>query len=1045
MPGFRAFRAATSASLVCVVALLFLALVPAAQAAFPTPTGDLTITPTSPVVGDTVTTTQTSGVECVAVTPPATNIPEYFFTYALENADGTTTTTTNQGTITSGPLVFSATVTQAGTYLVTEDSYCPNNGGTTGYPKDHFSYGTFTVAAGLGGTITTSPDPVVVNQSVTLSASGLGGHGGYSYAWDLTNSGTFTAGTFLNTTTFTTTGQHTVKVRITDGVNYTDSSYTPRTVVVPLTFDVVAPTPGAPPPPPQATCYHDVTSGLAYFATTGCFTQSTTNPNVYTTRSDVLLNGATLTGYGQTFTVTTTGDGSPGHFTAPNSTIQIGGKTVFSGNIDWTLPTGGPGNQALAESFTVSTGASFLNLTVAGTVSLTLGENGDGTFYSDYGLNLQLPAGFSAGPSPSFGSVSGGVAIKVDQSGAVDFGGVVLDAQNVWMGSLQVENACFAYVPADGNQGNGCTAVSATSNDAPIVSCNTNPDASYWAASVTVDLPSGLRLGASGTLVGGKVGSFSGVAGNLGRTVPITAGFFLDHIAFGMCLNPPPLVIAANVGVNFLGSNHAVSVEGGFTYTDSTETTPWSLEINGAVSVGDTPIGTAQIGIDGNAVINFGVQAGFTALDNVASLNGDVYGWINAPEKEFVVGGDIKGCLGSACAGASAEFSSTGVAGCITIGSSTPTYDLIIPLDGGAPYLDQSVYPVTAGFGYVWGASSADLLGGACDFSKYEPADAFSARAANGTTRLSTKVSSGTEAVALRIHGTHGPPQIVVHGPHGVTISSPSTGITKQSKGHYLLIENKTNATADLMLIRPSAGTWTISQAPHSTSSLTTMDRASLEEPPTFGAHVSTSGSRRVLKVAYAVPVGAKVKLVEHAKGVERTIAKNLQGTRCPGLPALRPHTNERILCANITFTPSLGQTRKRQVVAVVSKGAIPLMQKAIASFTAPPLGLPTRVAALRALRGNGDLVIAFSSSSGAAHYAVSAKLTDGRELSYYLGARCHALKITNVPAGVGAAVKLAGVRYDLKLGRASTISIGTTAKASGKKSKMLKKGNVCS
>jgi hypothetical protein len=1031
--------------LVCAVVLLFLGLVPAAHAssvrskpATFTPTPDLTITPTSPVAGDTVTTTEAYGRECNAL---PNNTPVYEFSYALVNSDGNTTVT-NSGSLpyTADPIAYSAPVAKAGTYQVTLDSYCPNNSDT----KDSYSYGIFTVAAGLGGTITTSPDPVVVNQSVTLSATGSGGHGGYSYAWDLTNSGTFTAGTFLNTTTFTTTGEHTVRVRITDGVDYTDSSYTPHTVVVPLMFNVVAAT-GPPPPQPTAKCYTSVTSGLAYFTTTGCFTQSTTKPNVYTTRSDVTLNGATLTGYGQTFTVTTTGDGSPGHFTAPNSTIQIGGKTVFSGNIDWTLPTGGPGAQALAESFTVSTGASFLNLTIAGTVSLTLGENSDGTFYSDYGLNLQLPAGFSAGPNPQFGSVSGGVAVKVDESGAVDFGGIVLDAQNVWIGSLQVENACFAYVPADGNQGNGCNAVSATSNDAPIVSCSTNPDASYWAASVTVDLPSGLRLGASGTLVGGKVGSFSGVAGNLQRTAPITAGFFLDHIAFGMCLNPPPLTIAANVGVNFLGSNHTIAVEGGFVYTDSTESTPWSLQINGSVTVGDTPIGTAQIAIDGDEVINFGVQAGFTALDNVASLNGDVYGWIDAPEKEFVVGGDIKGCLGSACAGASAEFSSTGVAGCITIGSTTPTYDLIIPLDGGSPYLDQSVYPITAGFGYVWGNKTVDLLGGSCDFSAYEPADAFSARAANGDTRLSTKVSSGTEAVALRIHGTHGPPQIVVHGPGGVTITSPAKGIMKRSTGHYMLIENRTNGTADLMLIRPAAGTWTISQAADSKSSLTTMDRASLEVPPTFGAHVSTMGSRRVLKVAYAVPVGARVKLVEHTKGVEHTIAKNLQGQRCPGLPALRPHTNERILCANITFTPSLGQTRKRQVVAVVSKGAIPLMQKAIASFTAPPLRLPSRVAAMRVQRGKGDLVISFARSSTASHYAVSAKLTDGRELSYYLGASCHALKITKVPTGVGAAVKIAGVRFDLKLGRANTIAIGAKAKTAGKKSKKLKKGRVCS
>jgi hypothetical protein len=1027
MPGFGAVRAATSATLLCAVMLLFLAVVPAASA---DPAAQ-SVSPANPLVGENITVSNIEGGECPGH-------PVYTFQETLAGAS----TPAAQSTSTNTSFTFK--LTESGHYTSTLEMTACTGDPDTFTPVTYQSL-TYTVRDALSATLATTPTTVVVNQPVTFSATPDGGNLPYSYAWDLTDDGTFTpaipSNNFNITTTFTTTGEHTIRMRIQD----TASGNVQHTAIVTDTVDVVVPPVNAPPPPPPPTCYTSIPDGLAHFTTDGCFTQSTTNANVYTTRSDVMLNGGTLTGYGQTFTVTTTSDGSPGHFTAPNSTIAIGGVVVFSGDIDWTLPAGGVGDQALAESFTAATGYNFLGLNISGTVSLTLGEHGDGTYYSSYGLNLQLPAGFSAGPDPSFGSVSGGVAVNVSDSGAIDFGGIMLTAQNVWLGSLQVENACFAYIPAGGNQNNGCSAVSATSNDAPIVSCNTNPDESYWAASVTVDLPSGMRLGASGTLVGGKVGSFSGVAGNLGRSVPITAGFFLDHIAFGMCINPPPLTIAANVGVNFLGSNHAVDIEGGFTYTDATPTTPWSVEINGAVSVADTQIGTAQVGFDGNQVINFEVAAGFTALDGVASLNGDVYGWINPPEKEFVVGGDIKGCLGSLCAGASGEFSSTGVAGCVTIGTTLPTYDLVIPLDGsGPPYLDRSVSPITAGFGYVWGNKWVDLLGGSCDFSSYEPADAFSARAANGDTRLSTKVVGATEAVALRIHGTHGPPQIIVRGPHGVRISSPSKGTTKLSKGHYMLIENKTNGTADLMLIRPAAGTWTISQAPHSKSSLTTMDRASLEMSPTFGARVKSKGARRVVQVAYAVPVGARVKLVEHAKDVEHTIASNLQGQRCPGLPVMRPHTNERILCATVTFTPALGRTRKREIEAVVSKGAIPLLQKTIASFTAPPLRLPSRIAVMRAQRSGGNLVISFARSSSASHYAVSADLTDGRELSYYLGATCHALKIKKVPAGVGADVKIAGVRYDLKMGRANSLAIKPNAKTSGKKSKKLTKGKTC-
>jgi hypothetical protein len=172
-------------------------------------------------------------------------------------------------------------------------------------------------------------------------------------------------------------------------------------------------------------------------------------------------------------------------------------------------------------------------------------------------------------------------------------------------------------------------------------------------------------------------------------------------------------------------------------------------------------------------------------------------------------------------------------------------------------------------------------------------------------------------------------------------------------------------------------------------------------------------------------------------------------GVDCHEICALRirqlAHQVEAEETLAVKFTPEVGPGGKRQIEAVVTNGSIPLMQKSTASFKAPAEQLPSRVAAMRVQRGSGNLVISFASSSGASHFAVSAKLSDGRELAYYVGARCHALKIKKVPAGVGATLKVAGVRYDLKMGRANSISIRAKAKSAGKKSKKLKKGKVCS
>jgi hypothetical protein len=155
---------------------------------------------------------------------------------------------------------------------------------------------------------------------------------------------------------------------------------------------------------------------------------------------------------------------------------------------------------------------------------------------------------------------------------------------------------------------------------------------------------------------------------------------------------------------------------------------------------------------------------------------------------------------------------------------------------------------------------------------------------------------------------------------------------------------------------------------------------------------VRAKGAVRTVRVAYAVPVGTSVRLVERGKGINHTIAAHLRGRRCAGLPRMRPGTDEKILCANIRFRPSHGPGGKREVQAVVTRGAIPLLQKNIASFRAPRQTLPSRVGKLRARRRHGSLVVAFRGSHGASRYSVSAKLADGRELAFDLGgdaARC--------------------------------------------------------
>ena len=74
----------------------------------------------------------------------------------------------------------------------------------------------------------------------------------------------------------------------------------------------------------------------------------------------------------------------------------------------------------------------------------------------------------------------------------------------------------------------------------------------------------------------------------------------------------------------------------------------------------------------------------------------------------------------------------------------------------------------------------------------------------------------------------------------------------------------------------------------------------------------------------------------------------------------------------------------------------------------------------------------------------MSAKLSDGRELSYDLNGGCRALRIAHVPASVAAAIKIGGVRFDLAVGGLRTIAIKADARSTGSTRKRLRPGKIC-
>ena len=159
MPGFRAFRAARSATTACAFVLLLLGVLAPGHAL----AAGITVSPTNPVAGDSVTATGSFTTECFSGI--SNNAPQITFTFEIKNSDGTysAVSTSSAG---SG-VQYTAVLSLAGTYEVKEDFVCPNNNnpGPQDFPT---TSAPFQVGAALTVALSTDPTTVIVNQPVTI-------------------------------------------------------------------------------------------------------------------------------------------------------------------------------------------------------------------------------------------------------------------------------------------------------------------------------------------------------------------------------------------------------------------------------------------------------------------------------------------------------------------------------------------------------------------------------------------------------------------------------------------------------------------------------------------------------------------------------------------------------------------------------------------------------------------------------------------------------------------------------------------------------------
>jgi hypothetical protein len=829
-----------------------------------------------------------------------------------------------------------------------------------------------------------------------------------------------------------------------------DAPITPTAPAVTPTTPAPAVTPIVPTAP---ACEKTYAFGTVKLVSSTCWTIENGldgKPVRWTSTGTVKVNGLPITpakaGAKLTVTLPTTAQPRP-RVTDDNATIGITQFNIYSGRIDWLLPTGtasdirivGAGSTRVADddgirvlqTAPVAGAASLMGLRLRGNIAIKVGKDDDGNYFTALPLTLEMPSTFRTGPDVNAGGVTANASLKIDDKGT-HFDGLRLIAREVWMGKLKVEEACLSYVPAGGVGGEQCEAPELDGK--PYITCNSDTNANRWDGSAVIVLPTKTetKLAAFGGVSNGSISRLGGYVDNLGNKVPVATGVYLNRVGIGLCLNPAPLKLRGDVGVTVFPTpkENLLNINGHVLYTDAFNGHPWSLELGGSVAVFDKIIGQGDLVIRPTGALDFDVDSSLSLL-GVVSVSGHLEGWLETSTKKFNIEGYGRACLTAICAKADAIASSTGIGGCATVATIVYYYPVrASDWKWYAPWRINWIrgeIPIRSGFGYRWHASGVNMLGSSCDFGPYR-AQRTAGLSAAGDRKL--HVSAGTPAIALQLVGANKTaPTVTLHGPKGETLSVPADKPSAQFENGSMIIKNSSDGSTSVMLVQPSAGTWTIS-TPQGSPRITALLTSQYEPPATVNANVHpVNGGLDRISAAYTLPAGAKLSFVEKGNGVQRTLVDGVKGKTCPGAKA--SPDGRSVLCKTVDFRPASGPGGKRQIIAVVERDGLPLSQKVVATFAAPKQQLPATPSHFRMVRFSQWVVAAWNRKGDADQYSVSVRTGNGRQYGKMISGKCSAIALP-IRSGEAVSVSVAGVREDLAVGARNRGALSATAKRSG-------------
>src|SRR4051794_12881941 len=808
-------------------------------------------------------------------------------------------------------------------------------------------------------------------------------------------------------------GQHTVEVRATDPAGNTDPTPAKRTWTV-------------------LVC--DKTVRFSVIEVIGdCLSNvGTSAAPVWESSAPITVNGLKLPVVSGSKIVLTgpTPDHKGGILAVEDLTLNIAGVKLYSGGFSWDLPEGGAGDEKEFKKIDLSgAGQKLFGMKVEGYAALRLRRpvNEGGAYKTVFALHVALPEVFKSGPTEGAGGVTGDVAINIDNEGP-HIDGIKIAVNNAYIGKLGVKSVCLSFAAAGSSAVAPCTAPTiGGGKPQPYIECRSDNTEDRWDGAIAIVLPteSKTELGLWGGLRGGRLSHAGAYVDNLGTTVPLAPGVFLQSVRLGVCLEPPPFKVKGGAAVSFgptVNGVSAVRLDGDLAYSDAYGDQPWMIRADGSLRLFDKQVASAYFQYLGTGMIDFGFQAELRF--GPAHVGGGVEGWIQtkSPSK-FNVQGHVEVCVDNlACAEGTAVFSTIGAAGCISV--SIVKVPMLVKNHNWhvwAPWrvhVEMVPIKVNGGAGYTWQTKKLDLMLASCSIGKWVLARPSQA----GGLEL-VSVPQNMPAFTVRLHGKDAPPAADLVGPDGRRIAMTDAENGALVNGSHMIATNPEDNTTSIMVPHPAAGDWKIE--PHAGSSeITEVDRAYAEPEPSLVAGVRGKGYRRTLGYSFATNPGQKISFVE--RGAKTT---QVLGAAKAGRCKRQPDGPRKIACGQLKFTPGHGIAGKRRIVAVIEQDGRPRGEQVIAGYVAPKDRLPGRPGLLRARRAGNAVVVRWAAVPGAKGYTAAVTTSDGRKLSFDASVKA-GIRVPGVGRDTTVRVALRALRLDGAVGRAARLTVKATRRA---------------